>query len=96
MKVPDKRILLGVPAGLLLLVAVFIFWLVRGPFFLGSLPKTNVSAILNREDPHQMLSAANHLSWIMNWPKAAPLYQRAEILFSRDGDARDALYAHID
>jgi tetratricopeptide (TPR) repeat protein len=95
MKRPDKRVLLGVPAGVLLLVALFIFWLVRGPFFLGSLPKTNVRAVLNRDDPHQMLQAANHLSWIMNWPKAGPLYHRAEILFAKDGDARDALYAHV-
>jgi hypothetical protein len=95
MKLPVKRILVGTLSGVLLLVTLFLFWLVRGPFFLGSLPKTNVPAILNRENPHQMLQAANHLSWIMNWPKAGPLYHRAEILFARDGDARDALYAHV-
>jgi CHAT domain-containing protein len=95
MKLPVKRILVGTLAGVLLLVTLFLVWLVRGPFFLGSLPKTNVPAILHRDDPRQMLQAANHLSWIMNWPKAGPLYHRAEILFASDGDARDALYAHV-
>lgn len=95
MKRPDKRIFLGVPAGLLLLAVLFIFWLVRGPFFLGFRPKTDVAVLLKRDDPHQMLEAANHLAWILNWPKAGPLYQSAEQLFTKEGDARDALYAHI-
>lgn len=62
MKRPDKRIFLGVPAGLLLLAVLFIFWLVRGPFFLGFRPKTDVAVLLKSDDPHQMLEAANHLA----------------------------------
>lgn len=95
MKAPSKKILIGLPAGLLLLGVLFLVWLVRGPFFLGSSPKTDVVALLNRDNPRQMLQAANHLSWLMNWPKAAPLYNRAEILFSKEGDARDGLYAQV-
>lgn len=95
MKAPGKKILIGVPAGLLLLVLLFLVWLVRGPFFLSLRPKTDVARILNHDDPHQMLQAANHLSWILNWHKAGPLYQRAQILFTKDGDSRDALYARV-
>jgi CHAT domain-containing protein len=95
MNLPVKKVLVGTLAGLALLAILFLVWLVRGPFFLGFRPKTDVAAILNHDNPRQMLQAANHLSWILNWPKAGPLYQRAEMLFTKDGDARDALYAHV-
>jgi tetratricopeptide (TPR) repeat protein len=95
MKGPDERILLGIPVGLLLLVLLFLVWLVRGPFFLSFRPKTDVASILHHDNPRQMLQAANHLSWILNWTKAGPLYQRAEILFTKEGDGRDALYARV-
>jgi CHAT domain-containing protein len=46
-------------------------------------------------DPHVLLAEANRLSWLFNWPQAGPLYQRAQTLFTRVGDARNALYAQI-
>jgi hypothetical protein len=95
MKAPGKRVIIGVPAGLLLLVLLFFVWLVRGPFFLGFSPETNVTPILNRDNPRQMLQTADHFSWLLNTVKAGPLYQRAQILFTKEGDARDALYAKI-
>ena len=56
------------------------------------------SLALNLEtsnDPNILLAEANRLSWLFNWPKAGPLYQRAADLFSQAGDARNALYAMI-
>lgn len=38
---------------------------------------------------------ANHLSWVLNWSAAGPLYQRAEKLFTIKGDRRNALYAKV-
>ena len=46
-------------------------------------------------DPHALLTEANRLSWLFNWPKSGPLYQRAEALFTRAGDTRNALYARV-
>src|SRR5579859_538375 len=46
-------------------------------------------------DPHALLAEANRLSWLFNWPKAGPLYQRAADLFTQAGDTRNALYAQI-
>jgi CHAT domain-containing protein len=91
-----KRVLFGALAGLLV-VAIFIpVWLFHAPFFSGtSPPTTQVAALLKDDNPQQMLAAANRLSWLLNWPKAGPLYQRAQILFSKEGDARDALYAQV-
>ncbi len=95
MKAPVKRVVLGTLGGLIFVAILFLVWLVRGPFFLDSSPKTDVAAILNHDNPKQMLSAANHLSWLLNWPKAGPLYHRAQKLFTKNGDARDALYAQV-
>ena len=42
-----------------------------------------------------VLAAADHFYWLNNGPVAAPLYARAEDLFSRRGDKRNELHAHI-
>lgn len=40
-------------------------------------------------------AAADHFYWLNNGPAAAPLYARAEKLFSESGDKRNELHAHI-
>ena len=46
-------------------------------------------------DPLSLLGEANRLYWLNNGPEAAPLYARAEKLFSERGDARNEIYAKV-
>jgi len=46
-------------------------------------------------NPDILLAEANRLSWLFNWPKAEPLYIRAEELFKERGDTRDEIYARV-
>ena len=46
-------------------------------------------------NPQVILRGADHYYWLSNGPVAAPLYERAERLFSEKGDERNALYAKI-
>lgn len=70
-------------------LAYFIAGRFRGAEVRTSFPKPA------ENNPRVLLQEANHLSWILNWPAAGPLYQRAEELFAIKGDNRDALYAKI-
>jgi len=45
--------------------------------------------------PDLLLGEANRLAWLFNWPKAEPLYVRAEQLFKAKGDTRNEVYARI-
>jgi CHAT domain-containing protein len=47
------------------------------------------------KDPQILLAEANRLAWVFNWPKAGPLYARAEKLFRERGDERDEIYARV-
>jgi CHAT domain-containing protein len=55
------------------------------------------------DEPHKLestnamslLAAADHFYWLFNGPAAAPLYRRAEELFSQRGDSRNELHAKI-
>lgn len=42
-----------------------------------------------------VLDAADHFYWLNNGPAAAPLYARAEKLFSQNGEKRNELHARI-
>jgi CHAT domain-containing protein len=54
------------------------------------------SAVLQQStDPQALLGIADHFYWLNNGPAAAPLYARAEKLFSERGDARNELYAKV-
>ena len=46
-------------------------------------------------DPYALLGVADHFYRSNNGPAAAPLYARAEKLFSERGDARNELHAKI-
>ena len=46
-------------------------------------------------NPKILLAEANQLAWVWNWPRAEPLYDRAEKLFQAEGDSRDEIYARV-
>src|SRR5713226_4756299 len=46
-------------------------------------------------NPEILLAEANRLAWLFNWPKAEPLYVRAEKLFKEKGDTRNEIYARV-
>jgi hypothetical protein len=47
------------------------------------------------KNPETLLAEANRLAWLFNWPKAGPLYVRAEELFKERGDTRNEIYARV-
>jgi hypothetical protein len=47
------------------------------------------------QNPEVLLAKANRLAWVFNWPKAQPLYARAEELFREKGDMRNEVYARV-
>jgi CHAT domain-containing protein len=54
------------------------------------------SAVLQQSnDPQALLGIADHFYWLNNGPAAAPLYARAEKLFSERGDAPNELHAKV-
>src|ERR1700730_8692443 len=46
-------------------------------------------------NPEILLKEANRLAWLFNWPKAEPLYIRAEELFKKNGDTRNEAYSRV-
>ena len=62
----------------------------RSPFPAHFLPNPAAST-----DPNLLLTEANRLAWLFNWPKAEPLYARAEELFKEKGDTRNEIYARV-
>jgi len=55
----------------------------------------NTADALQSTNAPLILATADHFYWLNNGPEAAPLYARAEELFSRNGDKRNELRAHI-
>jgi len=47
------------------------------------------------DNPEALLSEANRLAWLFNWPRAEPLYAAAEELFRKSGDTRNEAYARV-
>jgi CHAT domain-containing protein len=47
------------------------------------------------QNPEILLAEANRLAWLFNWPKAEPLYARAEELYREKGDTRNEVYARV-
>src|SRR5260370_3800607 len=46
-------------------------------------------------NPEILLTEANRLARLFNWPKAEPLYIRAEQLFKEKGDTRNEVYSRV-
>jgi len=62
-------------------------------------PRSPVADLLHDAEaskkPETLLAEANRLAWLFNWPKAGPLYVRAEELFRERGDTRNEIYARV-
>jgi hypothetical protein len=62
-------------------------------------PRSRVADLLldaeASKNPETLLAEANRLAWLFNWPKAGPLYVRAEELFRERGDTRNEIYARV-
>ena len=52
-------------------------------------------ALLTSHNPQKLLAEADYLANLGNWEKARPYFAKAERLFMKRGDRRDALYAKI-
>jgi CHAT domain-containing protein len=66
--------------------------LVTGVYFYAVAPHRS------NADPHSargLLERADILAWNNRWTEATPLYQRAQILFTQQGNAPKALYASV-
>jgi CHAT domain-containing protein len=46
-------------------------------------------------DPRVLMAKADHFYWLNNGPRAAPLYAKAEQLFSEHGDTRNEIRAKV-
>lgn len=42
-----------------------------------------------------LIAEADHLAWLGNWPAAAPLYEKAELLASQSGDTKATIHARV-
>src|SRR6266581_8995470 len=62
-------------------------------------PRPQVADLLRdhvaSSNPEILLKEANRLAWLFNWPKAEPLYVRAEELFRERADTRNEIYARV-
>ncbi len=62
-------------------------------------PRPQVADLLRdpaaSSNPEILLKEANRLAWLFNWPKAEPLYIRAEQLFKAKGDTRNEVYSRV-
>ena len=84
----SRRTLVRVMCACLCLLVLFLAF---KAFRHGHAPSNPVNA----NDPQSLLREADRLALLGNWGKARPLFAKAEDVFTRQGDKRDALYAHI-
>ena len=74
--------------------STFGFYLTRKPV-LRPLAQDLLSDPKTSNNPEALLEEANRLAWLFNWPKAEPLYVRAEELFREKRDTRNETYARV-
>lgn len=96
------RVLAKATSVVALIVAVLIAWLWYA--FFGHRHVTaqarpaefrSTADALQSTNAPLILAAADHFYWLNNGPAAAPLYSRAEELFSKNGDKKNEIHAHI-
>lgn len=46
-------------------------------------------------DAGQLIAKADRLAWLGNWPAAAPLYGKAELLATQSGDTKATIHARV-
>lgn len=66
--------------------------LVTGVYFYAVTPHHSSA---DPQSARGLLERADILAWNNRWTEATPLYQRAQILFTQQGDAPKALYASV-
>ena len=54
-----------------------------------------VSADSSLTEARREIEEARRLGWLYNWPAAHPHFESAERLFKEEGDARNAMLAHV-
>jgi CHAT domain-containing protein/tetratricopeptide (TPR) repeat protein len=96
------RVVVKAPSVVALIVAVLIggLWYSRlGHHGVTTQARTtsfrDATEALQSTNAPLILAAADHFYWLNNGPAAAPLYARAEKLFSANSDKRNELHAHI-
>jgi CHAT domain-containing protein/tetratricopeptide (TPR) repeat protein len=92
---PALRIVL-----VLVIVISFTYYVFRGYLRIPALNCFRASRIASADaqastDPQALLTLADHFYWLNNGTEAAPLYSKAERLFSQRGDRRNELYARV-
>jgi len=93
---PRLRLLAFFALGTLLFFAYrshFRLWRARVEDSSSSLNGGSSTATGN--DPRALIAKADHFYWLNNGPRAAPLYAKAEQLFSARGDTRNAIHAKV-
>ena len=65
------------------------------PALVAVLALTSCHGKRSVQDPHRLLEEADRFALLLNWPKAEPLYAKAETLFNHSADKRDAMYARL-
>src|ERR1043166_552955 len=100
MRVPRPLLAVLVVVSLgIALIGILSYKYVRLYFARISTPDPSAARVspsqLNSNDPDALLREANRLSWLFNWPKAGPLYSRAEAVFKAKGDKRNEIYARV-
>ena len=100
MRVTRRRTIVLLSLAAVLVVLVFVprkyIWLYLSR---TTDPRPPVADVLRdpetSNNPELLLAEANRLAWLFNWPKAEPLYVRAEELFKERGDTRNEIYARV-
>jgi len=49
----------------------------------------------NAADAGHLIAEADRLAWLGNWPAAAPLYAKAELLANQSGDVKETIHARV-
>ena len=100
MRVTKRRTIVLLSLAAVLVVLVFVprkyIWLYLSR---TTDPRPPVADVLRDPEtlnnPELLLAEANRLAWLFNWPKAEPVYVRAEELFKERGDTRNEIYARV-
>src|SRR6516162_1594142 len=69
-------------------------WPTRLDSLFGINPQSGIGPD-SSNDPQVVMARADHFYWLNNGFRAAPLYARAERLFSQQGDARNEIHAKV-
>jgi len=92
------RLIVCFALGMLLCFALrshFRWWRSRIEDSPSAIDRQSGSETDSRNDPRELMAKADHFYWLNNGPRAAPLYAKAEQLFSERGDTRNEIHAKV-